>query len=136
MGNFQLIEHTADIGVIAWGNTLGEAFASAGLGLFSIITDITGIRDMESRDIELRATSVESLLFSWINELIYIFEVDHLLFSRFDIKRFEDNMLTATAHGEKYNPGVHVLKLGVKSATFHMLSVDKINNRVQVILDI
>jgi len=136
MKGFELIEHTADIGVVAAGGTLAEAFANAACGLFSIITDISKVRELESRIVKVKAADIESLLFNWMNELVYIFDVYHLLFSRFDVVELTDGSLKATCYGEKYDPAVHELKLGVKSATFHMLEVDRAEKKVQVIFDI
>ena len=133
---FELIEHTADIGVVATGGTLAEAFANAACGLFSIITDISEVRKSESRIVEVKASDIECLLFNWMNELVYIFDVYHMLFSRFDVAELTDGSLKATCYGEKYDPAVHELKLGVKSATLHMLEVDRVKSRVQVIFDV
>ncbi len=136
MRRFRLIEHTADIGLKAYGSTLGEAFANAAYGLFSIIGELRTVREVESRRIEVAGGDVEGLLFEWLNHLIYLFDVEMLLFKRFDIIDLNDHELKAICHGEKYNPSRHHLKIGVKSATYHMLKVDKAKNQVQVIFDI
>lgn len=136
MKNFELIEHTADTGVVARGTTLAEAFANAACGLFSIITDISNVGPKESRGVEVTAPDIETLLFNWLNELIFIFEVEHMLFSKFEVTELRDGLLRAVCTGEKYTPGVHELKLGVKSATMHMLEVDRASNRVRVIFDV
>ena len=136
MKRFKLIEHTADTGVLAYGNNLAEAFASAAYGLFSIITEPGRVREAESRKVEVNSVDVEELLFEWLNHLIYIFDVEFLLFKRFDITDFSENRLEAICYGEKYDPSRHKLKLGVKSATYHLLRVDKEKNQVQVIFDV
>ena len=136
MKRFQLIEHTADIGLIAYGNDLAEAFANAACCLFSIIAETSRVRRVESRLVEVDAEDAESLLFNWLNHLIYIFDVEHLLFKRFDITEFTEHNLKATCWGERYDPSRHQLKLGVKSATYHMLKVDGVRNTVQVIFDV
>jgi len=133
---FQLIEHTADTGLIAYGSGLAEAFANAGYGLFSIITELNKVRAVESQSVAVSAEDAESLLFEWLNNLIYIFEVKYLLCKRFDITEFTEHNLKATCWGERYNPSRHQLKLGVKSATYHMLKVDREKNSVQVIFDV
>lgn len=133
---FELIEHTADTGVAACGNSLPEAFANAAAGMFSIITDISRVEELEHRDVEVSAPDMETLLFNWLNELLFIFDVDHMLFSRFEVIELGDNHLKAVCCGEKYNPQKHDLYKGVKSATMHMIKVDRKENRVQVILDI
>ena len=136
MKRFQLIEHTADTGLIAYGNSLAEAFANAAYGLFSIIAELKKVRGAESQLVTVSAEDIESLLFNWLNDLIYIFDVEHYLLKRFDISEFTENNLKATCWGEKYDSSRHQLKLGVKSATYHMLKVDGEKNRVQVIFDV
>ena len=136
MKRFELIEHTADTGLIAYGNNLAGAFANAAYGLFSIITAVNRINEVESIVVSIHSDDMEALLFDWLNHLIYIFDVEHLLFSRFDITEFTEKNLTATCWGEKFDTGRHQINTGVKSATYHMLKVDGKNNKVQVILDV
>jgi len=133
---FKLIEHTADVGLIAYGETLAEAFANAAYGLFSIIAELDGVQETDSRRVEISEDDLEGLLFEWLNHLIYLFDVEMLLFKRFDIIDLDGYRLKATCYGEKYDPSRHHLKMGVKSATYHMLKVDKEKNQVQVIFDI
>jgi SHS2 domain-containing protein len=136
MRRFKLIEHTADIGVIAYGQTLAEAYANAAYGMFSIIAELKNVKEAESREVELYEDDPEALLFEWLNRLLYVFDVERLLFKRFDITEFDGRRLKATCYGEKYDPLRHQIKLGVKSATYHMLKVDTSKSQVQVIFDV
>ncbi len=136
MKRFELIEHTADMGLVAYGHDLAEAFANAAYGLFSIIADLGRVQERASCQVELKEEDAETLLFEWLNYLLYIFDVEMLLLKRFDIERFDGSILTAICYGEKYDPSRHRLKTGVKSATYHMLKVDREKNQVQVILDV
>lgn len=136
MKKFEFIEHTSDIGLMAYGKTLAEAFANAAGGMFSIIAELDSVGEAESRRVEVCADDIEGLLFEWLNSLLYYFDVETLLFSRFDITEFEDTRLVAVCHGEKYDSSRHRLKTGVKSATYHMLEVDRQKNKVRVIFDI
>ena len=124
------------MGLVAYGKSLAEAFANAAYGLFSLIVEPNKIKEKESRKVTVQAQDAEGLLFNWINELIYIFEVERLLFKSFNITEFTGQSLEATCWGEKYDPCRHQLKTGVKSATYHMLKVDGEKNRVQVIFDV
>ena len=136
MRRFRLIEHTADTGLVAYGKNLAEAFANTAYGLFSLIVEPNNIMEKESLKVTVQAQDMEGLLFNWINELIYIFEVKHLLLKSFIITEFTGQSLEATCWGEKYDPSRHQLKTGVKSATYHMLKVDREKNRVQIIFDV
>ena len=136
MKRFRLIEHTADVGLIAYGGTLAEAFANAAYGLFSIIAELKTVKETESRQLELSEEDPEALLFEWLNSLIYLFDVEMILFKRFDVRDFDGRGLKAICYGEKCDPSRHHLKIGVKAATYHMLKVDREKNQVQVIFDV
>jgi len=133
---FELIEHTADIGLVAYGHDLAEAFANAAYGMFSIMADLGRVQEKESRRVELKEEDTEMLLFEWLNYLLYVFDVEMLLLKRFDIERFDGSGLKATCHGEKCDPSRHRMKTGVKSATYHMMKVDREKNQVRVIFDV
>lgn len=133
---FRLIEHTADIGLVAYGKDLPEAFANAAYGMFSIIADLRRVKETESRVVEVTANDTEGLLFEWLNRLLYFFDVEMLLLKRFDIKKFDGTTLQTECWGEKFDSSRHTIKTGVKSATYYLLRVDKEKNTVRVILDI
>ncbi len=136
MKKYQLIEHTADIGLVAYGRDLAQAFSNAAYGLFSIITDLRKVKKIESRPIELLEKSPEDLLFAWLNYLIYLFDAEQMLLKQCDIQEFAENHLKSTCFGEKVDPMRHKIKLGVKAATYHLLNVDREKNQVRVIFDI
>ncbi len=136
MKKFDLIEHTADIGIKAYGRNLPEAYSNTAYGLFSIITDLRKVRKVESREIDLQEKNSEDLLYAWLNQLIYFFDAEQLLFKQCDIKEFDGQRIKAICWGEKADPSRHEMKVGVKAATYHMLQVDPKNNQVQVIFDI
>lgn len=134
---FEILDHTADVGIIAYGASVNQAFANAAKGLFSLITELDSIEELFQRDIELVAPDRESLLVEWLNELIYLFDAENVVFKRFDITELNDTQLKARSYGEKVDSSKHKLKMGVKAATYHMLKVDKTNGcKVQVLFDI
>ena len=135
--DFEIIDHTADVGIAAYGASIAEAFANAGRGLFSLITDPDDIAESEYPDIEVTAADPESLLVTWLNELIYLFDAEGMLFRRFDISDLCTTRLRARAYGEVADRSRHRLKTGVKGATYHMLEVDSTNGgRVRVLFDV
>jgi len=135
--DFEILDHTADVGIIAYGADMKQAFANAAKGLFSLITELDDVEEVLHRDAELTATDAESLLVEWLNELIYQFDTEGIVFKRFDIIRLDNTRLKARGYGEKVNRSKHKLKTGVKAATYHMLKVDKNDGcQVQVLFDI
>jgi len=135
--DFEIINHTADVGIIAYGADIRQAFVNAAKALFSLITELEDVDEVLHRDIELTATDQESLLVEWLNELIYLFDAENIIFKRFDIVQLNHTQLKVRGYGEKVDKAKHKLKIGVKAATYHMLKVDKDDGyKVQVIFDI
>jgi SHS2 domain-containing protein len=135
---FEIIDHTADIGIIAYGTDIEELFSNAALALFSLITELESVEEKLHLDLEVSSADRDSLLVEWLNELIYFFDAKHILFNRFDIESLTHNQLKATCHGEGFDPMKHKIKMGVKAATYHMLKLDKSGDgcKAQIILDI
>ncbi|MBI2846403.1 MAG: archease [Chloroflexi bacterium] len=136
--DFEVIEHTADVGILARGTTLKEAFANAARGLFSIIVDLDSVEERERKEVEVPGqVDEEMLLVEWLNSLIYLFDVENLLFKRCNILELGEKGLKAECFGERVDPSRHILKTGVKAATYHMLRVEKGSYcQVKVLFDI
>jgi len=135
--DFEILNHTADVGIIAYGADARWAFVNAARALFSLITELDDVEEVLYRDIELTAFEQESLLVEWLNELIYLFDVENIIFKRFDITEINNTRLKARSYGEKVDSSKHKLKVGVKAATYHMLKIDKSDGcKVQVLFDI
>ncbi len=135
---FEVIDHTADVGIIAYGADIEELFTNAALALFSLIAELESIENKFHCDFEVSSDNLDSLLIEWLNELIYFFDAKHVLFNRFRIRSLTHNRLRATCYGENFNAMKHRAKTGVKAATYHMLKLDKSDDgfKAQVILDI
>lgn len=137
MVDFQIIEHTADVGIVAYGKDLRQAFVNAARGLYSIMLDDREIGEEVHRRIEVEGHDREALLVQWLNELIYTFDVENLVFKSFHILEMTDTGLKVDCFGQKLDPEVHEVRLGVKAATYHMLKVEEGNGfRAQVLFDI
>ena len=135
--DFEIVNHTADVGIVAYGTDVSQAFTNAARALFSLITELDNVEEFLHRDIELTAPDEESLLVEWLNELIYLFDTENIVFKRFDVTKLNNTHLKARSYGEKVDSSKHRLKTGVKAATYHMLKIDKGNDyQVKVLFDI
>ena len=134
---FEIVDHTADVSIVAYGISKDQAYANAAKALFSLITDLDSVNEVLYRDIELTTSDEESLLVEWLNELIYLFDTEHIIFKRFDVIKLDSTQLKARNYGEKVDSSKHKLKTEVKAATYHMLRVSRTNGyKVQVLFDI
>ena len=131
-------DHTADIGLEAWGATFGEALAEAGLGLQAIMLHGGAVRLRGSRMFEVTADDAGALVVAWLSELLYAFETDGWLSATIDVSVNDECRLSATARGETFDEERHVLGVGVKAVSYHDLAVQCESDavRVRVILDV
>ncbi len=136
MKQYELIEHTADVGVKAYGKTLAEAFEHAAIGMFDIITDESAIQPIGEYTIVLEAPDLEQLLVDWLSQLLFLNGAYDLVFGRFEVTLTGMN-LSARVFGEKYDTKKHRMGVEIKAVTYHMLQVHEEDPLfVQVLFDI
>ncbi len=137
---FSFLEHTADILIRAWGKTIDEAFEHAGRALFEMMTDISELKSETKYTFKLEAEDLQSLLYDYLDELIYIFDTERIAFTEFKVKIKEVPRcsLDCEAWGEKFNPQRHVQKTEVKAPTYAQMEIRKEDDRItlQYVLDI
>jgi SHS2 domain-containing protein len=122
---YELVDHTADIGVRLWGPTAEEVFEQAALALFSLVCDPLHVGSLETVEIELEAEAMDLLLATWLNELLYVFEARRLVLTQFDIDELTERTLRARVTGAPLDTTRHVMCGGVKAATLHELMLQK-----------
>lgn len=121
----ELIDHTADVGLVVRGSTLPVLFERAAIGMFTILADLSSVVPAQSELIELSADDLETLLVSWLSELNYRHVVHHKLYCRFDVREVGNGILTAQVHGEQIDPPRHTVHTEIKAVTRHGLTLQK-----------
>jgi len=138
MKRFEILDHTADIGIIVYGEDLKSLFENAGEAFFHLITDLKKVRLRTERKIEIGGESLERLMVDWLNGLLYLHDVENLLFKRFRVESVGEAGLKAKVNGEIFQEGVHVIKTEAKAVTYHQLEVrqEKRGWRARIIIDL
>lgn len=139
MKKFEFVDiTTADVAFVAYGKTLSELFANAALAMFEVMINVKQVGQEISRKVKVSGNDLQSLMFSWLNELLLYVDSESLAFSKFNISVEEKKFsLKAQCFGEKINAEKHELRTAVKSCTYHKMEIKK--NKfwhAQVILDI
>ena len=134
---FATFEHTADIGLEAWGPTFADALTAAGLGLQSLIVPEGRIRPDHQHRMTVQADDPGALVVAWLNELLFAFDVESLVFASFDLCERGGSRLDVIGHGEPVDLARHRLGTAIKAATYHELDVQisDARARIRVILD-
>lgn len=138
MKKFEKIEHTADIGVRAYGRTMEELFANAGAGLISLLFGEKTPEPFSEVTAEIRGGDREELLVNFLEEIIYQMNVNRFACSEVTVLYFEENFLKMRLKGEPLNMAKHSILYDIKGVTFHLLEFAKSDDvlTVQVIFDI
>lgn len=126
MKKFEFFDVTADIGFYAYGNNLNEAFENAGLALFNIISKTEYIESITSKSFEITSEDKVSLLYDFLEELLFLHEIEFMLFSQFKVtinKTDDGYHLNATIEGEGINWDKHYRGDEVKAITFHKMNI-------------
>lgn len=116
---FEEVPHTADAALRVWGATLAELFASAAHGLAWLMTDSQRVQPTRETSLELSAGDAETLLVTWLGELLYLNERDGTVFTDFTMEEVTPTRLRATARGGSAGEA----RYHVKAATFNRLAI-------------
>jgi len=140
---FEFFDVTADVGYIAYGQNLDEAFENASIAMFEVITDTSTILPLVEKKIHLDAEDECALLYDWLSELLFLHDTEYLVFSKFTIKINSEGdnekrfIIDAVAFGQEFDPSIHERRSEVKAVTYHMMNIIfEDNYKVQVILDL
>ena len=125
MKKYEIVDHTADLGIRADAETLPELFENVALGMLESIAAIDSIDEMRKIEINAEGETLEDLLVAFLGEIIFQHEVEEILFKRVEILQFNENNLSAIAYGEEKNPQKHIIYTEIKNVTYHQLQVEK-----------
>ena len=125
MKSYELIDHTADVGLLAFGKNLEGLFRNAACGMFEMMTDLKKVAVTFERSVHLEEKDVEDLFIRWLQELLYRFSVDRVFYREFQFKGLTEKKLSAVIRGEKMDEKKHLFKKEVKAVTYHGLKVEK-----------
>ncbi len=138
MKRFEYLDHTADVIVKGYGDTLEEAFAATAEGMFAVITDLDQVEPREEQDVTADSIDRDGLLVGFLSKLIYVHEVDNFVLKDCDVTLEGGNRLTARIRGEQFDETRHEHGMHVKAVSYHMLEISEKKDGcfVQVLLDV
>ncbi|GEM_PF-152755 len=154
---FKYFEHPSDVGFEACGETLEELFANAALATFSFMTNVEEVGEGEGeevveKEVKIKSEDLCSLMFDWLDEMIFLFESELLVPKRFEIKvqageeeREEERVgeaggeagegseggvaaefsINGKCSGGRFDPARHESGIIIKAVTYNMMEVKK-----------
>jgi SHS2 domain-containing protein len=121
----------------AYAGSAEQAFENAAVALFSVMVNVHAVEQKEKRTIAVSAPDRELLLVEWLNALLSLSDIEHMVFSKFKVK-LDGVSLTGTAWGEKLDQERHEPNVEIKGATYYMLKVMEADGRfvAQCVVDV
>ena len=138
MEPFRILDHTADVGFEAFGETLEEAFANAARALADLFVDLHSVEAREEVLIQTGGRDLGGLLVNFLSEILFLEDAESWLFRDFEVHLSEGPVVNAKGRGEKFDGSRHQPKMLVKAVTYHQLLLEQISGgwRAQVYVDI
>ena len=124
MGKFRILEHTADMGIEAAGETLDELLVQAARGLMEIISGAEAL-PREERVVEVTAGEGAELLVNWLNEILFLFDPGGFFPADFIIEEATENRVKGRITGEPFDPQRHPIDREIKAATYHQVQLER-----------
>jgi SHS2 domain-containing protein len=136
--DYQMIDHTGDIGIVVRAPDARSLYERAALALFDILTDLGQVRGTDPLEVEVSARDREELMVRWLAELLFLHETRRLMFGRFDVREIGEQELKAKAWCEPFDPARHVVLTELKAVTYHelLVSEDRDGWSARVIFDV
>jgi SHS2 domain-containing protein len=139
---FRFLENVAiaDAAYEAWGDTIEELFSEAARAMMEIVVDTETVGTEEERVFKLEREDVETLLYAFLSEIIFLKDTEDMLFSDFKVHIEGDHpfLLTARLYGEPLHRETHSLRSDIKAVTYYLFSVKQERGgwRATVVIDI
>ena len=123
--DFEILDHTADVGIRAFGTDRRTVYRNAARGLISLIVDPRTVRAVEEERLTVRGNDPVDLLVAWLHEILYRFDAQRRVYAQVDILKAGENVLRAVLRGEPFDSARHEARGEIKAVTWHGARVER-----------
>lgn len=124
---FETRDHTADVFVVGYGETLIEALENVAIALFEQIADTSSLSSQQCLEVAAEAPDMEALVVNWLNEFLFLHETRQVVFCDVSIVEFQEGPPARVKAQAQALPWAEVpeeaWRMNVKAATYHGLTI-------------
>jgi len=124
MPRYRILPHTADVGIVATGDTLEAVFENAAFGLFDLVFDLAQVEPAQECAVEAEGETLGELLVAWLSALLAEAEIRDLALGSFHVEMLGGGRLRGRAAGAAA-AGRELRGPPVKAVTYHGLMVEE-----------
>jgi len=125
---FEVLEHTADMGLRAFGAKLEDVYGNAARGMMSLLVERSDVRRVLEEGVEVEADDAIDLLVKWLHEILYRFEVGGAVYCDVKVEEFQQWRIRGVLVGERFDPARHRLGAEIKGVTWHAARVERVGD--------
>ena len=131
---YKVIDHPSDIGIEVIGKDIKDLFENSAYSMMDMMFELSGVKKEMSFDVKVTGDDQVSLLVSWLSELLYLSDSNHVALSDFKITKMSDTELEAKVYGGK----IGNVKRFIKAATYNQLEMkkEKDNWKARIVFDV
>ena len=135
---YQIIDHTADLGIIVKGPDVKSLFIRAAQAMTDLMVRGDISEKTAIRDVSVEGEDFPDLMVRWLGEILYLFEGENFIVHSIQIKSISPIQLKSILSLTGFEPEYHEVLREIKAVTYHQISVDKANDgwEARVIFDI
>jgi len=135
---YQIIDHTADLGIIVKGPDVMSLFIRAAQAMTDLMVKGGTSKKTVTKDILVEGEDLSDLMVRWLGEILYLFEGENLVLNSIDIESISPIQVKSRLTLASFRPEHHQILREIKAVTYHQISVDKVNDgwEARVIFDI
>jgi SHS2 domain-containing protein len=136
--SYQIIDHTADLGIIVEGTNEKNLFIRAAQAMTDLMVQGDISKRTVSKDVSLQGEDFSDLMVRWLGEILYLFEGEHLIVNSIKMKTLTPVHVRSKLELTDFDPEKHEIIREIKAVTYHQIFVDRVNDEWQarVIFDI
>ncbi len=136
--DFNVLEHTADLGIEVRGKDLKNLFGDAALAFTKLMLKVTKSKATGSRNISISGEDLPDLMVRWLGEILYVFEVKREILTGLQIVLISDTRLEAKLDTRRYDSRLDEIIYEIKAVTYHQISVFEMESHweARVIFDL
>ena len=123
--SYEIIDHTADIGLHVFGNDPADLFRNAARALTDVITDRRNVVAVDSIGVSVEGRDWPDLMVNWLRELLYLWSGKDLLIASVEVDRINNQRIVAVAGVETFQPDRHRIRNEIKAVTYHQIDVSE-----------
>jgi SHS2 domain-containing protein len=133
---YKFLEHTADVKFQSFGKNAEEAFENSALALKETICRKIKVKENEERKIKIKGKDFESMLYKFLEEILYLLEAENFLISRIKKIKIEGFGLNAVISGDRASS--YKFTNNAKAITYNEMYVKHEKNKwkIQAVIDV